>query len=347
MKIKIITVTGGTGYIASWIIKDLLHEGHKVKITVRDNKNTKKYQHLLDIENKTKGTLEVFSADLLKEGSFNDAVEGSEIVIHTASPFINSDKGDTQKILVDPAVNGTINLLNAVNKSSTVKRVVLTSSVAAIYGDNKDLKTLGLEEIDESIWNTTSSLTRGAYSYSKTEAEKKAWSMATNQNKWDLVTINPGFVLGPSLTKRIDSTSINTMLRISNGEFKIGVPDIQFIFSDVRDISKGHILAAFNTNAKGRYIIANESGSLLDVAKIIGNNFGSKYKVPKNIIPKWFVWLIAPTIGLSREFIKNNAGVSIKANNSKSIKDLGIKYYSLKDTIIDHINQLEADKLII
>lgn len=343
---KIITVTGATGYIASWIVSDLLHEGHEVRITVRDKSKTEKYQHLLDIEKNTKGSLVVYEADLLKEGSFDEAVKGSEFVMHTASPFIQADNEDAQKLLVDPAVNGTKNVLKAVNKSGSVKRVVLTSSVAAIYGDNKDMSNQGLQELDESIWNTTSSLTNGAYSYSKTQAEKAAWSMVEKQNKWDLVTIHPGFVLGPSLTKRIDSTSINTIMRIVTGEFKIGVPDLTFIYSDVRDIAQGHILAAFTKRAKGRYIIANENAPLLSMANIISETFGSKYKVPKKILPKWLLWLIAPTIGMTRDFIKNNIGYSIRANNKRSKEELGISYHSLKETIVDHVNQLEADGLI-
>ncbi len=219
MKKNIVTVTGGTGYIASWIVKDLLELGHTVRITVRDKSNIGKYQHLLDIEKNSTGTLEVFEANLLSSGSFDNAVKGANYVIHTASPFFLDDKGDTKAKLIDPAVNGTKNLLESVNKSSSVKRVVLTSSLAAIYGDNQDMVNQNLETLDESIWNTTSSLTHNAYSYSKTMAEKAAWEMQKQQDSWDLVTIHPGFVMGPSLTKRVDSTSINTILRIVRGEF--------------------------------------------------------------------------------------------------------------------------------
>jgi nucleoside-diphosphate-sugar epimerase len=343
---SIITVTGGTGYIASWIVKDLLELGHTVRITVRDKSNTGKYQHLLDIEKSSTGTLEVFEADLLSIGSFDNAVKGAEYVIHTASPFFLDDTGDTKAKLVEPAVNGTKNLLESVNKSSSVKRVVLTSSLAAIYGDNQDMVNQNLKTLDESIWNTTSSLTHNAYSYSKTMAEKAAWEMQKKQNRWDLVTIHPGFVMGPSLTKRVDSTSINTILRIVRGEFKTGAPDLEFIFSDVRDISNGHILAAFTQKANGRYIIANESGNIVTIGKIIEEAYPGIYKVPKNGIPKLLVWLIAPVVGLTRNFVKNNIGYSIKANNSKSIAELGIKYHSLKDSIIDHVNQIRGDGLI-
>lgn len=346
MKKSIITVTGGTGYIASWIVNDLLQQGHEVRITVRDKTNTKKYIHLTEIADKSDGTLEIFEADLLKDGSFDKAVNGAEYVMHTASPFFLDDNGNTQSKLIDPAVNGTTNLLSSVNRSKSVKRVILTSSVAAIYGDNQDMLNKNLESLDETIWNETSSLTHNAYSFSKTLAEKAAWDIVKEQDRWDLVTIHPGFVLGPSLTKRVDSTSINTLLRILKGDIKSGAPDLEFIFSDVRDISKGHLLAAFNPKANGRYIIANESGNLLTVGNIIENKFPGAYKVPKIMIPKWLVWILAPKVGFTRKYVKNNIGYAIKANNSRSILDLNIKYNPLEKTVLDHVEQVKSDNLI-
>lgn len=346
MKKTTITVTGGTGYIASWIVRDLLEDGHNVRITVRNKSNVDKYRHLREIESETPGTLNVYEADLLKPGSFKDAVDGAEFVMHTASPFVIDDSDNAQKMLVDPAVNGTKNLLNAVNNSNSVKRVVLTSSLAAIYGDTRDMIDQNLSELDESIWNVSSTLSHNAYSFSKTEAEKAAWEMAKSQNRWDLVTIHPGFVLGPSLTKRVDSTSIDTILRILKGDIKSGAPDLQFMFSDVRDISKGHIKAAFTSEAKGRYIIANENGNLLKIGKIIDEEHSGKYKVPKNGVPKWLIWLLAPTLGFTRKYVQNNIGYPLRANNLRSINDLDMKYRPLKETILDHVEQLVTDKLV-
>jgi nucleoside-diphosphate-sugar epimerase len=346
MKKSVFTVTGGTGYIASWIVKDLLEEGHTVRITVRNKSDKEKYQHLLDIERDTEGELSVFEADLLSPGSFDEVVAGSDYVMHTASPFFLDDGGDPQRNLVDPAVKGTTNVLDAVNKSSSVKRVILTSSLAAIYGESREMTDSGLSALDETLWNESSSLSRNAYSFSKTEAEKAAWSYVEKQDKWDLVTIHPGFVLGPSLTKRKDSTSINTLLRILQGEFKSGAPDLRFVFSDVRDISKAHISAAFTKEAKGRYIVANESGNFLTIGKIIDDVHKGAYKVPKNLAPKWLVWLIAPKIGISRQFVKDNVGYPIKADNSRSIKDLKLEYTPLKNTVLDHVEQLKSDDLI-
>jgi len=346
MKYKNVVVTGGTGYIASWIVYDLLKEGYSVRITVRDKAKIDKYQHLLDIASNSTGTLEIFEADLLIDGSFDEAVNGADIVMHTASPFFLDDKNDPMKNLIKPAMNGTKNVLTSVNKFDSVKRVVLTSSIAAIYGDNKDMTDGGFAEITEDMWNTSSSLCHNAYAYSKTRAEKAAWAMANKQNRWDLVTIHPGFVMGPSLTKRVDSTSIETILRILRGDLRIGSPDLEFVFSDVRDVARGHLLAASTDEAKGRYIIANESGGLLDVGRIIGKIYNGDYKVPTRLIPKWLVVLVAPLIGFSRVYADKNIGYPLRANNFKSVQELNMIYHTLEETVLDHTEQLIKDDLI-
>lgn len=346
MKNQIITVTGGTGYIASWIVNDLLKEGYHVRTTVRDKSEVHKYQHLLALNDKYDGTLTIYQADLNKEGSFDEAVAGADIVMHTASPFSLDTKNDPQKNIIDPAVNGTKNVLNAVNKSESVKRVVLTSSIAAIYGDNIDLQRNSIKTLAERYWNTTSSLDHNPYGFSKTQAEKAAWAMCKVQKRWDLVTINPGFVLGPSLSTRIDSTSINTLLRLLHGDLRIGAPKLEFVFSDVRDVAKGHLLAAFTKEAKGRYIIANENGDFIKMGSIINKHFGDKYKVPKRFVPNWLVYLIAGYIGFTRKYVKYNIGYPLSCDHSKSVKELKMTYHSLEDTIVDHVKQLEKDLLV-
>ena len=123
-----ILVTGGTGYLASWIIKQLLDEGLNVRATVRNKSNTEKNKHLMKLGDEGKGTLELYEADLLKEGSFDQAMSKCEVVFHTASPFQMFGIKDPQKELIDPALKGTKNILASENKTQSVKRVVLTSS---------------------------------------------------------------------------------------------------------------------------------------------------------------------------------------------------------------------------
>ena len=222
-----ILVTGGTGYIGSYVVKDLLEKGNTVRLTVRDKSKKEKYQFLKNIAKKSNGTLEIWEADLLKEGSYDEAVEGCDSIAHMASPFILNIK-DAQLDLVDPAVKGTINVLEAANKSSTVKKVVLTSSTVAIYGDGIDMRNQHLSSFTEEQFNTSSTIDHQPYPFSKVQAEKKAWEIANNQSSWELVVLNPSFVMGPSLATGSQSESLKFMADMLSGKLKLGAAELYF-----------------------------------------------------------------------------------------------------------------------
>ena len=109
-------------------------------------------------------------------------------------------------------------------------------------------------------------------------AEKEAWQIANAQNRWQLAVINPGFVLGPSLTKRVDSTSISVVLDFLKGKLAIGVPDLCFGVVDVRNVAEAHLAAAFKQAAEGRFILVAEQRSLLGIAHAIADNYPNKYR---------------------------------------------------------------------
>ena len=180
---KPVMVTGATGFVAGWIAKGLLEAGATVHATVRDPNNADKVKRLLDLARETPGELKLFKADLLAEGSYAEAMQGCGVVFHTASPFI-IDVKDPQKELIDPAVKGTRNVLEQANRTESVERMVVTSSCAAIYGDNIDCAYAPGGRLDESDWNTSSTINYNAYSYSKTLAEKEAWRIAEAQERW-------------------------------------------------------------------------------------------------------------------------------------------------------------------
>lgn len=342
---KPILVTGGSGYMALWIIKLLLKEGWYVKTTVRNKSNEKKIVHLLKMREEYPGMLELFDADLLQSGSFENAMKGSELVIHNASPFKMWKIKDPQKELVTPALEGTRNVLYSANKTQSVKRIVLTSSIAAIYGDAIDLKTSPNKIFTENDWNTTSSLNHLPYHFSKTVAEKEAWKIEKEQKQWDLVVVNPGLVLGPSLTNRIDSFSIDFMLSLINGKYKSGVPDLYFGLVDVRDVAKAHILAGTNSSASGRHILVADTLRFLEIANILKKKYG-KFPLPKNNPPKPILYIVGPLQGLSWKYIKLNVGIPLKFDNSYSIKDLGIEYTPIEKTLNDHVEQIIENKLL-
>lgn len=343
---KKVLVTGASGYIAGWIVKFLLEEGYIVNATVRDRNNLQKIQHLVDLQIKFSEKLNLFDADLLKTGSFKEAMKDCEYVIHTASPFVISGIKDPQKELVEPALEGTRNVLNTLNETESVKRVVLTSSVVSIYGDAVDLEDTRNNIFDESIWNTTSTLNHQPYSYSKKLAEKEAWKIQSEQNRWDLVTINPGFVFGPSLSNRADSTSVDFMINMLNGKLRTGVPKLNFGVVDVRNVARAHVNAIKNQEAKGRYILVNETISMKDIADILSKKYGNKYPIPKNLLPNTLIYLSAPFIGFTWKYIKRNIDKPLKFDNKRSKTELSINYSTSEQTILDHAEQIISANLI-
>ena len=345
-KNKPVMVTGGSGYIASWIIKYLLEDGVDVHATVRDPDNAKKVAHLKEIADAAPGKLTLFKADLLDRDAFDAPMHGCELVMHTASPFVIDGITDPQKELVDPALQGTEAVLEACNRVASVKRVVLTTSVAAIYGDAADMTDLGLSEYTEQQWNTTSNLEHQPYSYSKTVAERRAWEIAEAQNRWDLLCINPSLVLGPSLTKATISGSVKLIHDLARGKMYTGAPDLEMGIVDVRDVAMCHIKAGFTPTASGRHITSSDSGTLMQIANIWKEHFGNHWKFPMMVAPKCIVWLISPTQGVTRKFVSRNVGHPLKFDNSYTEKDLGIKFRPIRETVIDHFQQMLDDGLV-
>ena len=340
-----VLVTGATGYIGGWVVKNLLDEGRTIHAPIRNLTNTQKRVHLDKLAKDSSGEIKYFESDLMIENSYKEAMKKCELVIHIASPFIMDSK-DPQKEVIDPALKGTQNILKTANKIESVKRVVLTSSVAAIYGNGIDGQSVEGGMFNESMWNTTSTSTDGEYSYSKTVAEKEAWKICEEQKRWDLVVINPGFVLGPSLNPNAMFESKKFMLQMGNGDLKSGAPDITMGMVDVRDVSKAHVIAGFSESAKGRYILSAKTHTLLETGIFIKEKFGDKYPVPTRNAPKFLIWILAPFLGIKRNFVSKNIGYKIDFDNSKSIKELGINYSPVKKAVVDFFQQFVDHDLV-
>lgn len=335
---KPVLVTGATGYVAGRLVEKLLKEGRTVHAAVRTPDNKDKTKYLDELAAKLPGTIKYFKADLLDEGSFDEGMKDCELVFHTASPFVRSVK-DPQKDLVDPAKKGTRNVLETANRTESVKRVVVTSSCAAIYGDGKDVLSMPNQELKEDLWNESSSLEHQAYSFSKTEAEKEAWKIVKEQKRWDLVTINPSFVLGPGINPYGTSESFAIVKQMGKGDFKMGAPEFNIGCVDVRDLAEAHYQAGMRPEAKGRYIISGENSGFGQLAGMIKEKY-PKYPISNRKLPKFMIWLMAPSVGMTRKEVKLNVGYPWKANNSKSIAELGMKYRPLKETITEFFGQL-------
>ena len=332
-----VLVTGANGYVASWLVKKLIEEGYTVHATVRDKNDKSKVDVLKALVKEETNRLKIFEADLLVKNSFNMAMEGCSVVFHTASPF-KLDIKNPKKELINPALLGTENVLNSVNNSDSVKKVVLTSSVAAMYSDASECLQYENNEITESVWNNTASLDYQPYSFSKTIAEKKAWEINSKQKKWDLIVINPSLVLGPFLNGQNEtSESFKILKQIGDGTFKKWIPKMGIGLVDVRDVANAHFLAAFSKNANGRYITNAHNTNLLEISKELYSIYGKSYSIPNQPAPGWLIWLIGPLLNkaLTRKYISNNLNHQLKASNKKIKKELGLEFRSMKETLHD------------
>jgi len=336
-KTKPVMVTGANGYVASWLVKRLLEEGITVHAAVRNPNDEKKIAHLTEIASKSKGELKFFKADLLTQGSYKEAMQGCELVYHTASPF-TIDVKNPQKELIEPAVLGTENVLISAKEVASVKRVVLTSSCAAIYTDAIDTVNAPGGKLTEAVWNTTASLEYQPYYYSKTLAEKKAWEIAKSQNQWDLIAINPPGIFGPPLNpKNTTSESLNILKMLGGGDMKMGAPKMGIGIVDVRDVAEAHYKAGFTPNANGRYITSAHNSDFLEMGTVLLPKYGEKFPLPKKALPKWLLMIVGPMTNklFTRKFIRNNVNVPWNADNSKIKKELGMSFRPLKETMED------------
>ncbi|KAL5706897.1 Tetraketide alpha-pyrone reductase 1 [Ranunculus cassubicifolius] len=247
-----VCVTGASGYVASWLVKRLLLSGYHVKGTVRDPGNHKKLAHLWKLEG-AKERLEVVKADLMEEGSFDDAIMGCEGVFHTASPVLGP-KSDPQTEILDPAVNGTLNVLKSCKKNPQLKRVVLTSSSSTVRVRDDINPAIPL---DESSWSSTQLCQRLKiwYPLSKIMAEKAAWDFA-QENGIDLVTILPTFIIGPSLPSDLCSTASDVLALLKGDTEKFSWHG-RMGYIHIDDVALSHILVYENPNAHGRYLCSS------------------------------------------------------------------------------------------
>ncbi|EQB51727.1 NAD dependent epimerase/dehydratase [Colletotrichum gloeosporioides Cg-14] len=330
-------VTGGSGFIAQHLVNELLLQGIRVNATVRSLENAKKVASLNALQKKHAGRLQFFEADLLKPGSFKEAMHGCSVVHHVASPFMMAEMiKDGQKECVEPALEGTRNVLASVKEAASVKRVVLTSTIGAIFGDYEDVNDKMGGTLSENYFNETSTVTHNPYHYSKVLAEKEAWEVAKEESRWDLVVVCPGLVLGPPLSAGSDSGSLFLIDELLSGKLFFGVPNLNFATVDVREVVTAHIKIASTPTASGRYIVASrDMTNFLEISKLF-RSLSKSMLIPDHLLPDFLVRVIGPLFGLTRKWISRNLGTKFAVDNSRSIKELGIEYRPLETTLREH-----------
>jgi dihydroflavonol-4-reductase len=251
---KTVLLTGVTGFIAKHVAVRLLNAGYDVRGTLRSLKRADEVRnavrpHLRD--DRGLDTRLTFAAlDLSADAGWDAAMAGVDALMHTASPFPMAQPKNADD-LIRPAVDGALRALRAA-KAAGVRRVVLTSSSAAVLGT--DLAP-GREAYDETDWTDPDRAGTSPYTLSKTLAERAAWDFVkTEAPKMRLTTVNPVFVLGPPLDQHY-GTSLKVIERILRGKDPM-LPRIAFPVVDVRDVAKVHVRALDEPNTEGKRVIA-------------------------------------------------------------------------------------------
>lgn len=334
-----VLVTGASGYIASWACQLLLEGGFKVRGTVRSKE---KGDYLSGIFQKFENKWSyVVVEDIEKPDAFDEAVKDIDGVAHIASPCHAEVTDDPYKYVINPAVNGTLSILKSANgqNGQNVKRIVITSSLASVVNPTNDLSHV----FNEDQWNEYSPKLveeKGkdappieVYRCSKVMAEKSAWSfMKENKPAFDLVTLCPSYVLGPIIHQVKDSKPLNSSVTFFY-DYLVGTSDAESAKKpfwsevDVRDLAIAHMQALVVEKAGGnRYAISKQAFCWQDALDIFHEKGQGKD------------WPNA-TKG------EPGAGKLAKQNQydaSKSIKDLGMKYRSFEETVIDMSDSLKV-----
>jgi nucleoside-diphosphate-sugar epimerase len=339
-----VLVTGGSGFVATHLVSQLLDRGYTVRASVRSLAGAAKVEPLRRLGAAREGSLELFEADLLRPGSFDAAIDGCKYVFHVASPFLLPEQiKNTGRDVIKPAVEGTRSIIAGIGRAPSVERLVLTSTVGAIFGDYADVQGMKNETLTEEYFNTTSTPENNPYHYAKTVAERTAWELVGAADRWSMVTVNPGLILGPSLTPVSDSGSLFLMNELMAGYFFYGAPGFSFTFVDVRDVAEAHIRAAENPAASGRYILARpEMVSMHEMAQIIRSEYPRRALIPRHRVPDVAVRILGPRFGLTRDYIARHLGISFAVDNHRSVDELGLVYRPVRETVLDHYESWQA-----
>ena len=315
-----VLVTGGTGFIAGHVIQELLDHGYAVRATARATTTVA----LPD-------QVEVVRADLDSDVGWAAAVMGCDYVLHVASPFpatLPDNEGD----LIGPAVNGTLRVLRAAAAAGTVKRVVLTSSIAAITAGRDRRDPTVRTEADWSVVDTSP-----PYAKSKTLAERAAWDFLAElpaAHQFELVAVHPGWALGP-LGATSARTSVEVVRRLLMRDVPAS-PKMAMAIVDVRDLAVGHRLAMEAPSAAGnRYILAGEEMWMRDAAGILAAEFNNRgFRVPTHTIPSWAVGLMA-RFDRSLRPLPYFLGRRERVSAAKAQRELGWSMRPVRDSLVD------------
>ena len=325
-----VLVTGASGFIALHCIQQLLQAGHSVRGTLRTMSRS---SEVCEAVGEFSERLEFSYGDLTGDDGWVEAAHGCDFVMHTASPVPREMPENADELII-PARDGTLRVLTAA-KAAGVKRVVLTSSIAAVTRDASKSKGHVYTEDDWTVVEEAE-----AYSKSKTIAERAAWEFAET-NDLELTTILPGPVMGPLLGADV-STSGDLVSTIMTGSIP-AIPPIGVSAIDVRDVAAAHVAAMTHPGAAGeRFIVVGESVWMKDVAQILADEYRPKgWKISTRAIPLWVARFLAnfhPRLKQAKPFL----GKASNFDTTKLQTELGVKPRSIEEMALSMAESMIA-----
>ena len=333
---RVVTVTGGAGYLGSALVARLLACGHEVRATVR---NADRARFLYDLPGASE-RLKLYEADIFVSGAFDEAVDGCSVVHHVAAVYSMTERADA---IIEASMDGVRNVLDSVNKYDSVRRVVLTSSVAAIVGDPLE-KGKG-HVFTEDDWSVAPTPKVLPYFYAKREAEREAVAICEKQSRWDLVRLNPPAIFGPWPGTRKDATSVKMGIDLATGKLRLA-PNICMGTVDVRDVAKAHSLAMLPEAKAGRYLCAAEVHTLVEIAQIVEDECTKSKKVAR-AIPKPLLYLVGPFVGMPWSTTRTMVGKPIQFNSAKAEQELGMGgWIPTRQSLVDMVKDMEEKEII-
>ncbi|KAL9238909.1 hypothetical protein vseg_013277 [Gypsophila vaccaria] len=317
MENETVCVTGGSGYIGSWLVCLLLGRGYTVHATVKNLKDDKETAHLKRLDG-AETRLHLFEMDLLDYDSIVGCIKGCAGVFHLASPCIVDRVEDPQAQLLDPAIKGTTNVLKAA-KEAGVNRVIVTSSISAIHPSPNWPAHLPKDEL---CWADLHycRLNHLWYPLSKTCAEQAAWEFA-KEHGLDVVVVNPGTVMGPLLPPNLNASML-MLLRLLQGCTET-YQDFFMGSVHVKDVALAHILVYENKSATGRHLCVEAISHYSDFAAKVAQLF-PHYNVPS--LPK-----------------DTQPGLLRATDPSKKLINLGLQFTSMDQIIKDSVESLKSN----
>lgn len=336
-----VCVTGASGFLGSHVVTELLSSGYSVIATVRDRSGQGadylEQMKTLDYP----GTLKIMQADFNQSGSYDEAFSDSDYLILTAANTTLgfSSKSDTLAANDNDNIIGTGNIIESIDRSSHIKRIIYTSSMAAVFrSDVKDSYVY-----DENDWNNDDRESSDPYFYSKTQAERMFVEKYGNRSKDqtpDLIRFNPSVIMGPFGVRSHQNTSISILRNLLESR-ATGCPRLYYSIVDVRDLASVYVDALHNKSASGRYLIPGVSISLLGIAEIVSRHF-PEYKMPKRELKDAIVYsLVAHSTGLTKEYLDKFLGIEHQFNDEKLQRDFKKEYISLEQTIKDTVSSIQ------